>query len=387
MEQFAYFGKDFDFGQALKYAFDTRNHELFDALLKAKANAKEEEWMILLKSVAMSAPSLDFFKKVIRSEQDLGSKDQEGNTLLHYAAASSCPELVKYLIEQGLAVDAKGGDDMTPLLTAAQMSGSVRNAELLIEAGADMQARDSDGDSLILQAAGFNPNEAMTRFFLDKGFSLEDRDNNGLTPLLAAVRQNESMDVIRLLCDAGADIRARDNDGNTVFHLAAYNQSSRVAWFFKDDFLTSEHNNAGETCMEFAIRHACRSEVMDVYFTKMREEHTMLAFTNPNLGMLESLLEQGYSTDVVNSDGVSALMLSARSQQTDYFFMQLMLHRNFIWNNRDCKGRTVLHYAAVNPSPAIYDFMRDTARFEELLDVEDSLGHTAEYYRAHPDEF
>ena len=54
-----------------------------------------------------------------------------------------------------------------------------------------------------------------------------------------------------------------------------------------------------------------------------------------------------------------------------------------VWNNSDNKGRTVLHYAAANSDPAIYNWMMEDEDFKTLADCTDKDGKKPEYYLTH----
>jgi ankyrin repeat protein len=372
--------------KSLECALKLENMEMFDAVMKPMANLKGEDRAQLLTTVALYARSAEFLQKVFQSDKDLAYKDENSNTLLHYAASSDSPEPVKFFIAKGLDLEAKGFRGATPLCIAARDTSNVQVVEALIEAGADLQIRAFGGETLLITAAGCNPNVCITKFFLDKGFKLDDRDEDGFTPLLNAAAWQENLDVISLLIDAGADPMDKDKHGNTMFHIASWNPSPNVARYIADVFLTSEHNDDGENCLDFALRHARTGEVLKVYLEQMREEHVMLASMNENLEILETLIQSGYPVNATDNDGMSAMMLAAKVQEDPSIIIMLVNH-NAIWNNRDSKGRTVLHYAAANANPTIYDFMTRDDHFGKLVDMEDSQGHTAEYYRAHQDEF
>ncbi|MDE0529355.1 MAG: ankyrin repeat domain-containing protein, partial [Truepera sp.] len=98
-------------------------------------------------------------------------------------------------LESGADVNARGGDDWTPLHFAAWLSNDPAISEVLLAAGADVNAQDADG---------------------------------GL-PLHFAARQADYTDIIEVLLEAGADVSAQDKDGWTPLHFAAqYNDNPAV---------------------------------------------------------------------------------------------------------------------------------------------------------------
>lgn len=371
---------------SFEYAIETQNMKMFDFLMKGFGSFKKKNKNELLTKTVLCAKIPVFVERLLDAGADINYKDDDGNTLLHYAAASCHPEIVKFLIEKGLDLEAKRKLGATPLCVAAKESESVAVLKTLIEAGADINARSHYGETLLITAAGFNTNTRVIKFLLQKGLKLEDRDDEGFTPLLNAACWQSNTDVMDLLVEAGADVHATTSAGDTLFHLAARNPNFYIADYIRNLFLTTEQNKSGETCLEAALTKAPNGEVLKIYLEKMREEHIMLAAMNPHPDVLETMIQSGYDRNTTDCDGMSVMMMAAKHNPNPDVIRMLMIH-NVIWNNKDKNGRTVLHYAAVNAEPEIYGFMLDDSILKTLAKEEDSKGHTAEYYHAHQGEF
>ena len=87
------------------------------------------------------------------SASDVNWKDQNGKTLLHYAAWKGHKEIAELLIANGADVNAKDDKGGTPLHVAA-WEGHTEVAELFIAKGADMNAKMEDGDTPLDLAKG-----------------------------------------------------------------------------------------------------------------------------------------------------------------------------------------------------------------------------------------
>ena len=113
-----------------------------------------------------------------------------GKNALHYAAYRSTPEIVQFLVDKGVNLEAKtsgaapqpGG--RTPLHYAI-IGWDVAKVKILTKAGANVNAQDGDGE----------------------------------TPLHWALT-GKQFDVIDHLLDAGADASIKDEDGKTPFDCA-----------------------------------------------------------------------------------------------------------------------------------------------------------------------
>ena len=332
---------------SFEYAIETENMEMFDFLMKGFGSFKKKDKNELLAKTILCAKIPVFIERLLDAGADINYKDDDENTLLHYAAASCHPEIVKFLIGKGLDLEAKRKLGATPLCVAAKESESVAVLKTLIEAGADINARSHYGETLLITAAGFNTNTRVIKFLLQKGLKLEDRDDEGFTPLLNAACWQSNIDVMDLLVEAGADIHATTSAGDTLFHIATRNPNFFVADYIRNLFLTTEQNKSGETCLEAALTKAHNGDVLKIYLEKMREEHIMLAAMNPNPDVLETMIQSGYDRNTNDCDGMSVMMMAAKYNTNPDVIRMLMLH-NVIWNNKDKNGRTVLHYAAVN---------------------------------------
>ncbi len=179
-------------------------------------------------------------------------------TLLHAAAHGGHEEMVHFLLDQGLEVDAGDQYDMeaaaeyvqpevweegpervrwvlghvaaegaTPLHLAAQ-ADSAEAVRKLIEAGADPDARDARGRTPL-----FHPTKAgrteLVGALIAAGSGADAADDDGSTPLHLAAAENDT-DTAQLLLKTGGDPNAqKEADGNAPLHLAARRGYTDVA--------------------------------------------------------------------------------------------------------------------------------------------------------------
>ena len=166
--------------------------------------------------------------KDLLKHEDVSSRDKEGNTALHLAAAMGNLELVVLLLEAGSAVDSENNFGWTALHFAAEgVNGEV--VERLLEAGANVNTRDHD-DSTPLNKAAFSGNRDVVEKLLAANPDLEALDWSGQTPLHSAAirgKDNCSDGVLEALLAAGAEVNApskddifQEHDGYTAVHLA-----------------------------------------------------------------------------------------------------------------------------------------------------------------------
>jgi len=135
---------------------------------------------------------------------------------LYAAARMGDIEIVHWMFDYGVDVNATLPTGETALMGAIVDAKSLDTVELLLSRGADLH-RVSDRGLTALKAAVKHP--ALVRRLLDLG---ADPDAGfGETALMLAVRYG-SEETIKMLLDAGADVNAVTVDGDTVLRIAQY---------------------------------------------------------------------------------------------------------------------------------------------------------------------
>lgn len=183
----------------------------------------------------------------------------EQRTALHWAALWGCAKIIRFLIGNGLVVNARDEDEKTPLHYAAQ-EGQVAAIRLLVENGADINAQDEWGctplhlmmmngkpapDSWCIPALKaileLGPNTELGMFednktplhvailnardsdflevLLESGMDLNSRTVEGRTPLSCCVERG-LMHVFEMLVKRGADVHTMDEGGRSLLQIA-----------------------------------------------------------------------------------------------------------------------------------------------------------------------
>jgi ankyrin repeat protein len=190
-------------------------------------------------------------KSLLTKYPDLKKINRNGFTLLHIARNS--PEMIEYLIEIGLDIEARSGARWTPLHSQAY-KGHLAGVKLLLEHGADMEAKTSFGHTPLLSSLRWDRIE-VTRFLIGKGANVNPVTELGRTPLIISAVEGNT-ELARLFIDSGADISLRDNHyKRTALHFAVlYGQYDIVDALLQKGAAVNERDAAGKT----ALDHACR---------------------------------------------------------------------------------------------------------------------------------
>ncbi|HET9400001.1 MAG TPA: ankyrin repeat domain-containing protein [Candidatus Acidoferrales bacterium] len=162
-------------------------------------------------SMAAGEKNVEMFQELFRAHGKPSA--QLTGQLLSVAAARS-PEILRFLLDTGVNVNARGSEGVTPLIAAARQSDSQDNLRLLLERSADVNARDGSGRTALSYAATAS-NTGVIDVLVRHGANVNAQDNEGRTPLMHAADMCYVWD-IRALLQAGADPRLADKKGRTA---------------------------------------------------------------------------------------------------------------------------------------------------------------------------
>lgn len=364
------------------------NLSALDLFFKGFESRNREHQASLVITGITEAPDVRVLKHLLASGVPLDFVEEEKrNTLLHFAACSSHPEIPRYLLQQGLAVDARNAIGATPLMFGSCYTDNPKVLQVLLDAGADINARDDDNASVLCIASRYNDSEDVVAFLTRQGLDIEERDDSGLTPMLSAFRYNSSLQVVFALRDAGADLYAKTPKNETAMHMAAFNPECSRAMidFLRGRFRVSDTNDDGVTPLSIALVLSGNPDVVEGLMQAQREELVYEAVQNRRPGMARILRSQGIDLNMRTADFLHPILWLARSN-TNPEVLEEFIDAGALVTARDLWGRTVFHYAAINEDPAIYEWLKAQEEYK-FLDTEDDNQHKAEYYRQHPDEF
>jgi ankyrin repeat protein len=142
-----------------------------------------------------------------------------GGNLLVVAGAAHL-DVLRYLLDMGVSVNARTAGGVTPLMAAAE-SGALEAVRLLLNRGADPNIVSAGGSTALLAAASRRDVEVV-RLLLIAGanpLAVDRHRNNSLH--LAASRSDPP--TVSLLVTAGIDVNAPNGAGQTPVELAAQN--------------------------------------------------------------------------------------------------------------------------------------------------------------------
>lgn len=151
---------------------------------------------------------------------EVGVRDSENITCMHWAAINNRVQLVEYLLAKGAEVDPLGGELMASPMQWAVRQGHMDMVVLLMKHGANPLIQDKQGFNSLHLATQFTF-PLLCAYFIAKGVDVDVRDSDGRTALHWAAIKAAHPDIVKMLLSLNASINVRDEVyGNTPLHYA-----------------------------------------------------------------------------------------------------------------------------------------------------------------------
>jgi len=152
---------------------------------------------------------------------DLKGRDDENISTLHWASINGKTKVVEYLLQEGVEVDAIGGElNGTPLQWAVRY-GHLDTCVMLVKHGADPSIVDVQGFNALHLAAQFGfPLVCAYLISSEPGVDVDSTDPEGQTALMWACIKQMGPEIPRVLIALGASINTQCKaKGFTAMHF------------------------------------------------------------------------------------------------------------------------------------------------------------------------
>ncbi|XP_062841723.1 ankyrin repeat and SAM domain-containing protein 6-like isoform X2 [Trichomycterus rosablanca] len=315
------------------------------------------------------------------------STDEEGNTALHFAAASGHEHLVRFLLRKGASVDSWNNYGWTPLMQAARF-GHLNVAHILLENGAEINGRNRLGASVLAMAAR-GGHTHVAQLLLENGAFVDDFDhlfaaertnivNSGnhsddgksflhITSLMVSAQQGHEA-MVKLLLEWGADVNfSQKTTGWSALMLATLSGKASIAQHLVGRGADPDHLNIlSKTAFELALqlKHKDVKCYLDSITTvrpqpenEKKRPDVFAALKLGNAQLVKEILEEDSSqVNMANADGATPLMIASVSGQLGV--VQLLVEKNADIDKQDgVHGWTALMQATYHGNKDVVKYL------------------------------
>ena len=315
------------------------------------------------------AHNMLFVEQIVKEFVDIGARDNQGRTPLHYAVEAGKLEIIKYLIERGADVNAADSHGRTPLHYAVK-SDRPDVVSLLLEKGSEVLVKDEHGNTPLHLAAEEGYTDVIRTLLSNvKDPSLLNAKNDtGQTPLHLAVLKGHIGSVAALL-RAGSDPLVRDNVGKTPIDYAEEKGGDQVTtWllyaFAKDGSIINAEvikrmcSNPKVELPRHVSSSLGLSELVRLVGGRESTFATSilhLAVLAGNGGLAKRLVEDCANVNERDEFGLTPLHIAAYMGDLD--LVKVLVEHGADVNSRGRGGITPLHLATFNGNVEIVRYL------------------------------
>ena len=289
--------------------------------------------------------SLETLRDLHRLGADLESPKVGGITTLMVAAGDAHPDVVAYLLDNGLDINKKDEYNGSTALSHA-CRGFIKDVR---EGGVIKEKYVPDSPEMSANRA------AVVRLLVHRGASIDEPNNDGLTPLMLACI-HERLSAATVLLEMGANIERVDNKGlRALDHAASNNHPEVVALLVSRGanldaatpilYALRNKNNTPEKrkqTIRILLESMTHKTIKTSFFTNT--PLLILAAETDDLDIVNALLAAGAEVNERDAVGKTPLLFAARKENLG--IIQALLAAGANVNAADTQGNTPLMKAS-----------------------------------------
>ena len=273
---------------------NNEGHTIFDDAKGKERFENEASRRMTPLSWAAVAGQLGLMKRLVQRGANLHQKDQWGGNLLHAAASGGHPEVVRYLIKEGVDPAAVDSYNNPPILWA--INHDQREVVEILRPFQRLDFQAQDGWNALTEAARANDVALLQQLVVNEHYRVDYRSGSGGTPLHVASGSDRTAtdDAVRWLISNHAPLDAVDIGGMTPLHYAAGSGKVTIIELLVDAAGGDREAflNACDDQHQTPLHHACAS----------RHAHAA-----------RRLLERGADPNIGSATGHTALAIAVAS--------------------------------------------------------------------------
>ncbi|MCJ1277873.1 hypothetical protein MMC21_005687 [Puttea exsequens] len=285
----------------------------------------------------MYNPDVRILEALIEQGARLSVENAEQETLLHLAARTVRPDILKLLLNKDSTRDypkLQTANGESPVLCA--LTSAIDALEMITLAGDattlnNCQAANNASETSLHLAIKADDVERI-EYFIEKG-CLNERIKEGLTALHLAVSEG-GLGTVKLLINPGADVYPSINHGLSVLQLAVSSHIEKLAAILsarRIESVINQQDNNGLVAIHMVIEGSY--------------------LTESNVEMMKNMLEiPAFDANLTDGEGRTPICHLASRMKTQKYSQEdiskatrLLLNRGVESNKANGKGATALH--------------------------------------------
>lgn len=183
----------------------------------------------------------------------LDPESDDSRAMLSWSSRNGHEEVVKMLLEMGVAFDSKSTIYSTTPLSSAAKNGHDAIVKLLLEKDVDIESKDMIHNRTPLSWAAKNGHADVVKLLLDNNADIESKDIICSRTPLSWAAKNGHADVVKLLLERGAGIQTKDSSNQTPLSWASTTGNAIVARLLLESGADSDTaDDTGHTALSWA---------------------------------------------------------------------------------------------------------------------------------------
>ncbi|MBW2961966.1 ankyrin repeat domain-containing protein [Mesonia aestuariivivens] len=339
-------------------------------------------------------PSVASIKEKIKEGNDPKEFNRSHFDGVTIAILADAPvEAITYLLNlKEVDVNKRTHDGRSYLVWAAY-KGNFSVIKYLVDHGADVNAKGTHGFGAITFAAYAGvEDQRIYDYLTDNGLSIQQKTKGGATAILLIMQKLKNLEMINYFKKKGLDLNSKDDDGNGAFHYAAKGGNIKVMHALIESgidyktknklggnaILVASQGMRGASPKLETFKYLEKTGINPNIVNKNGETPLiLLSRRNKDVSLIKYFLEKGVDANQTNTDGNNALINAAAGNNLE--IVKILEERTTNKNHQNNEGQTALMKAVSGNSIEVVSYL---IKKGAKIDVQDKDGNNLIYYWA-----